>query len=170
MFMFCIDLWGFSIDPIYLVYNSSEQETLCYVFFKFRGPSGTLTEIGLFWHYYFSRRKSMRRRSAREGHCEAQTSTGGVGPRPGHATLARFCLEPPMPSIMISDWWALPKNPYIKTPWGLLARRRRRNTKPQNRGWTCEDWGRFRSHPRSLLQDLQHHQHRHHDEEGVVHL
>jgi hypothetical protein len=25
--MFCIDLWGFSIDPLLLVYNFAKQET-----------------------------------------------------------------------------------------------------------------------------------------------
>jgi hypothetical protein len=46
--MICIDLWGFSIDPPYLGYNSTEQETLFCVFFKFHGPSKTQTELGFF--------------------------------------------------------------------------------------------------------------------------
>jgi hypothetical protein len=36
----------------------------------------------------------------------------------------------------------------------------------------CKDWRgkRCRGRPRLLLQPLRHHQHRHHNEEGVVHL
>jgi hypothetical protein len=34
--MFCIDLWGFSIDPPYFGYNSPRQENLFYVFWCFR--------------------------------------------------------------------------------------------------------------------------------------
>jgi hypothetical protein len=30
--MFCIDIWGFSIDPPYFGYNSAEQETLVVYF------------------------------------------------------------------------------------------------------------------------------------------
>jgi hypothetical protein len=77
-----------------------------------------------------------------------------------------------MPSVLIPGWRGQPKNPYIKTPWGVLMKGRWRNTKPRNRGCTCEDWRgkRCRIHPRLLLQPLQHHKHRHHDKEGVVHL
>jgi hypothetical protein len=46
--MFCIDLWGLSIDPFYLVYNSAEQETSVLRIFKFQGPSGTQTKLGFF--------------------------------------------------------------------------------------------------------------------------
>jgi hypothetical protein len=34
--MFFIDLWGFSIDPLYLVYSSTKQELLFCVFLSFR--------------------------------------------------------------------------------------------------------------------------------------
>jgi hypothetical protein len=43
--MFCIDLWGFSIDPLSLVYNSAKQETPILRIFKFQGPSRTQTEL-----------------------------------------------------------------------------------------------------------------------------
>jgi hypothetical protein len=39
--MFCIDLWGFSIDLPYFGYNSVEQETLVLCILTFQGPSGT---------------------------------------------------------------------------------------------------------------------------------
>jgi hypothetical protein len=91
----------------------------------------------------------------------AQMSTGGAGPG-GHATQPRLPLEAPILSIFVPDWPSWPKKFYIKTPWGVHSRRRWRNTKPRVK--------HCRSHLRSLLQPLQHHQHCHHDEEGVVHL
>jgi hypothetical protein len=51
--MFCIVLRGFSIDPLYLVYNSIEQEAPVLHIFKFHGPSGTQTELIFLWHGYF---------------------------------------------------------------------------------------------------------------------
>jgi hypothetical protein len=66
IFMFCIDLQGFSIDSLYLVYNSAKQETPILCIFKFQGLSGTQMELGYFWHDYFFRRNNMRRRSTRE--------------------------------------------------------------------------------------------------------
>jgi hypothetical protein len=39
--MFCIDLWGFSIDPPYFSYNYVEQETPVLCIFTFHGPSRT---------------------------------------------------------------------------------------------------------------------------------
>jgi hypothetical protein len=51
---FALILWGFSIDPLLLLYNSTEQETTVLSIFKFQAPSGTQTDLGLFWRYYFS--------------------------------------------------------------------------------------------------------------------
>jgi hypothetical protein len=65
--MFCIDLWGLSIDPLYLVYNYAEHETPVLCFFKFHGLSGTQTELGFFWRNYFSVGSNMRRRSTYGG-------------------------------------------------------------------------------------------------------
>jgi hypothetical protein len=47
--MFSIDLWGFFIDLLLLIYNSTEQETLVLSFFTFQGFSGTQTKLGFFW-------------------------------------------------------------------------------------------------------------------------
>jgi hypothetical protein len=44
--MFCIDLWGFSIDPPYFGYNSAEQEISILCILTFHGPSGTQIERG----------------------------------------------------------------------------------------------------------------------------
>jgi hypothetical protein len=49
IFMFYIDLRGFFIDPLYLVYNFAEQETLVLCIFKFHKPSKTQMELGFFW-------------------------------------------------------------------------------------------------------------------------
>ena len=59
--MFYIDLWGFFINPLSLVYNSAEQETFVFGIFKFQGPYGTQIGLGFFWSHYFSRRHSLRR-------------------------------------------------------------------------------------------------------------
>jgi hypothetical protein len=67
IFMFCIDLHGFSIGPLYLVYNYAEHETPVLHIFKFMGSSGTQMELELFWRDYFYRRNNMRGRSTREG-------------------------------------------------------------------------------------------------------
>jgi hypothetical protein len=46
--MFCSDLWGFTIDTLSLVYNSTEQETHVLCIFKFHRPYGTQMERGFF--------------------------------------------------------------------------------------------------------------------------
>jgi hypothetical protein len=51
--MFYIDLGGFSIDPIYLVYNFIDQETSVLCIFKFQGPSETQMELEFSWRNYF---------------------------------------------------------------------------------------------------------------------
>jgi hypothetical protein len=47
--MFCIDLWGFSIDPHYFSYNSVEQETPVLCILTLQGPSKTQIDQGFFW-------------------------------------------------------------------------------------------------------------------------
>jgi hypothetical protein len=42
--MFCIDLWGFSINPPYFGYNSAEQESPILYILTFQGPSETQIE------------------------------------------------------------------------------------------------------------------------------
>jgi hypothetical protein len=44
--MFCIDLWGFSIDPPYFGYNSTEQKNPILRILTFQGPSGTQIDRG----------------------------------------------------------------------------------------------------------------------------
>ena len=58
--MFCIDLWGFTNDSLYLVYNSAEQENPVLCIFKFQGPYGTQMDLGFFWRQYFCTRNNLR--------------------------------------------------------------------------------------------------------------
>jgi hypothetical protein len=165
---FCIDLWGFSIDPPYFGYNFARQENLFCVFWHFRN----LPELQLTWDFLFVNIWSQEAPRAQEvnevGH-EAQKSTCGMVTMPDHTTYACLALEPPMSSVFISYRLAWPKNVYRKTPQSVLVRRWWRNTKPRNRGCFSEDWrGKHcRSCPRSLLQPLQHHQH-HQDWRGSI--
>jgi hypothetical protein len=108
--MVCIVLRGFSIDPLYLVYNSVEQEAPVLHIFKFHGPSGTQRELIFLWHGYFPGETTWEEEAHEWGY-ESQTSTGGAGPRPGRTTHARLHLVPVFPSVLISDWRAWSKTP-----------------------------------------------------------
>jgi hypothetical protein len=44
------DLWGFSIDPPYLGYNSTEHENPILCIFMFQEPSWTQIDLGFFGH------------------------------------------------------------------------------------------------------------------------
>jgi hypothetical protein len=68
--MFCIDLWGFSIDPPYFGYNSTEQENPLLCILTLQGPS----------------REPSRAQEVNKGGHEAQTRPGGTGSWPGRAT------------------------------------------------------------------------------------
>jgi hypothetical protein len=46
--MFYIDLWGFSIDPPYFGYNSTEQETSILCILMFQGPFRNQIDRGFF--------------------------------------------------------------------------------------------------------------------------
>jgi hypothetical protein len=46
--MFCIDLWGFFINPPYLGYNSAKWETPVLCILTFQGPSRTQIDRGFF--------------------------------------------------------------------------------------------------------------------------
>jgi hypothetical protein len=54
--MFCIDLWEFFIDPLYLVYNYAM------FFFKFQGPFRTQTELGFFWITIFLKQEHEKKK------------------------------------------------------------------------------------------------------------
>ena len=48
IYMFYNVLWGFSTNPLSLVYNSVEQETPVFGIFTFQGPYGRQTDLGFF--------------------------------------------------------------------------------------------------------------------------
>jgi hypothetical protein len=100
--MFCINLWGFSIDSPYFGYNSAEQENHVLRILMFQGPSGTQIDLGFSGVNILSREACGDQEVNKEGH-EAQTSTGGAGPRPSHTTQCRLVLGPSMSSVFISD-------------------------------------------------------------------
>jgi hypothetical protein len=137
--MFCIDLWGFSIDPLILVITIHNRKYLFCVFWSFGDlPELKLTEA-------FSNMNSFIwgatwEEEVQEWATRAQMSTGGMGPSAGHATHARLALVPPVSSVFALDCSAWPKKFYIKTPQSVLMRRRRINTKPWNRCYSSEDW------------------------------
>ena len=57
--MFYIDLWGFTNDPLYLVYNSAEQENPVLCIFHFQRPIRSQIELGFRRHHFFTRRSKM---------------------------------------------------------------------------------------------------------------
>jgi hypothetical protein len=48
--MFYNDLWGFSIDPPYFGYSSTEQENPVLCIFTFQEPSRDQIHLGFFGH------------------------------------------------------------------------------------------------------------------------
>ena len=56
--MFYIDFWGFSNDPLYLGYNSAEQENPVLCIFNFQGPSWTQKDLGFFEKHFFGNTRS----------------------------------------------------------------------------------------------------------------
>jgi hypothetical protein len=63
--MFCIDLWGFYIDPPYFGYNSTRWETPVLCILMFQRPFGTQIERAFFWRYYLYMITNLRWRSTR---------------------------------------------------------------------------------------------------------
>jgi hypothetical protein len=61
--MFYIDLWGFTNDPLYLIYKSIEQKFLVLCIFHFQRPIGSQIELGFLEHHYFIRRSTLGPRS-----------------------------------------------------------------------------------------------------------
>jgi hypothetical protein len=58
--MFCINLWGFFIDPPYFGYNSTEKEIYVLSILTFQGPSGTQIEQDFLLRQYFYLRSNLR--------------------------------------------------------------------------------------------------------------
>jgi hypothetical protein len=67
----------------------------------FQEPSRTQIDLGFFGINILSCEPSGAQEVNEGGH-EAHLSMGGMGPRPGRATMSRLRLEPPMSSIFVS--------------------------------------------------------------------
>jgi hypothetical protein len=124
------------------------RKTLVCVFWCFK----SLFELKLTWDFLDINILSWEpsgAQEANEGGHEIQTSTGGAGQGPGHATRSCLSLEAPMPSTFVSWCSTWPKNSYVKTPRGIFERRWGRKIKHINRGCSSEDWSgkRCRSRP-----------------------
>ncbi len=51
--IFYIDLWGFTNDPLYLGYNSAEQENPVLCIFHFQRPIQSQIELGFLEGHFF---------------------------------------------------------------------------------------------------------------------
>jgi hypothetical protein len=118
--MFCIDLWGFSIDPLLLVYNSIEQKPCVEYFFCI---------LGNFWNSNWARIFPMSIFFPKRQH-EKKKHTWGA-PRPKWAQVVRapglaapHCLVYSL-SVQCRPSW--PKTPLYK----YLPRRSCKGT-PEN--------------------------------------
>ena len=75
--MFYIDFCGFSNDPLYLGYNSVEQENPVLCILNFQGPSRTQKDLGFFEYYFFMKSNTW--------------STGTSRAEPGGPKEPRWC-------------------------------------------------------------------------------
>ena len=57
--MFYIDLWGFTNDPLYLGYNSAEQENPVLYIFHFQRPIQSQIELAFLGRHFFIKRSNM---------------------------------------------------------------------------------------------------------------
>ena len=88
--MFYIDLWGFTNDPLYLVYNSAEQEYLVLCIFHFQRPIRIKIDLGFLEHHFFIGRNNM----GPEAHVERPEGRKSIGGAPYLARSATHPLSP----------------------------------------------------------------------------
>jgi hypothetical protein len=88
-----------------LVITLQDRKTLFSVFFSFRDLPG-LKLTWDFWSVNILSRETPEEEEVNKMRPRGQTSIGGVGPLPGSTTLARWGIEPPLPSIFVSRWSA----------------------------------------------------------------
>jgi hypothetical protein len=62
--MFFINLWGFSIDPPYFGYNSTEQENPVLHILTFQGPSETQIDLRFFLALIFYHEKYLEHKKS----------------------------------------------------------------------------------------------------------
>jgi len=98
--MFYIDFWGFTNDPLYLGYNSAEQENPVLCIFNFQGPSRTQKDLE-FSRIVFSSRQGPGALGLEEGTHQAQDSTCGAAQEGDRATQAISAVELPIASFFV---------------------------------------------------------------------
>jgi hypothetical protein len=79
IFMFCIDLWGFSINPVYWFITLQNRKLLFCVFLSF-GDLSKLKGARIFLALLFFLEKEHEKKK----HTRGPTSTCGAGLRPCH--------------------------------------------------------------------------------------
>jgi hypothetical protein len=139
------------------------------VYFDISGTFRNSNWPKIFLAFLFSPKKQLEKKKYESG---PPWSTGGICPSVGRATHARLALVPQMSFVFALDWSAWPKKSYIKTPHKAFSKGVGRETrKHETEAVPVKIGGGTQPElPQSLLQTLQHHKHRHHDDEGVVHL
>ena len=65
--MFYIDFFGYTNDPLYLGYNSVEQENPVLCIFDFQGPSQTQKDLGFFSRAVFRQDKDLEHLDSKRG-------------------------------------------------------------------------------------------------------
>jgi hypothetical protein len=83
--MFYNILWGFLIDPLYLVITLQERKTLFCVFLSFTDLPG-LKLTWDFWNINILSREAPGQEQVNETRLSGRMSTDGVGPLSGCAT------------------------------------------------------------------------------------
>ena len=97
--MFYIDLWGFTNDPLYLVYNSAEQENPVLCIFHFQRPIRSQIELGFLEGHFLSGEATWALETYLEGP-EAQKRAGGAPRQGGRATHALLAVDRPICLIL----------------------------------------------------------------------
>ena len=97
--IFYIDFWGFSNDPLYLGYNSAEQENPVLCIFDFQGPSRTQKDLGFFFGAVFHQDEGLEHLDLTRGLTRPERApvawhSRGIAPptlvRPSDLWLPRF--------------------------------------------------------------------------------
>jgi hypothetical protein len=107
--IFYIDFGGFTNDPLYLGYNSTEQETPVLCIFNFQWPSWIQKDLGFFRSILLWKMRSWSTWT-NVGGPEAHVGMGGVAHTPARASYPILALERPHPSVLISNSESWPKN------------------------------------------------------------
>jgi hypothetical protein len=110
--IFYIYLWGFTNDPLYLVYNPAEQENIVSCIFHFQRSIRSQIDQG-FWSIIFSSGGTQWTFESHLERPEGRTSIGGMAQEVGRATHLRSPLGRLIALIFSPTDVFFPKNVYI---------------------------------------------------------